>query len=306
MKPVIRISSAGKCPRALSAALIGLPAEKMPEFVEVAAKEGRIHEKVIKEQLREDGFMVFDEEQECIINGDFLTLIGHVDGKIMYPEDKFPRLLEIKTMSQQEFDRWMRGRWEEYPAYAVQVSLYMRANKLDRCLYYVKNRNTGYKDVKELIGPPLDPDMIIADLESMVKAVMETGAIVEANFDPTTIECRRCLYKHLCTPETKVPDDYTRGELDGLVELWRTGKTKSDEGEAQMETAKARFKEIMQLLETEKLNHNKLLIQIIHRHNESWNGSYLKTVLSKEEVEAALKISDSSYPRIIDLAERYK
>ena len=45
-----RMSSAGKCPRALSAELLGYQAEEKPSWLEQAANEGNWHEKRIKDE----------------------------------------------------------------------------------------------------------------------------------------------------------------------------------------------------------------------------------------------------------------
>ena len=115
-KPIYRMSSAGKCPRALSAIRLGYEPEAAPEWLERAAEEGNWHEDRIKQGLREgDGettkLDVYDEQLELTLEYPSFTLIGHIDGKVRNipyyfnvnaPENK---LLEIKTMSQFEFDR---------------------------------------------------------------------------------------------------------------------------------------------------------------------------------------------------------
>lgn len=304
---VIRMSGAGKCKRALSAELLGMKPAPAPAFLKRAAKEGKLHEWAIKKELQEEEDMiVYDEQLEVVIKRDQYVLTGHIDGKVLDVGGKIPKLLEIKSMSEGEYYRWLRGRWEAFETYAAQASLYMKGLGLDECLYYVKNRNTGDVD-RAVMGPPRDAELIMSQIDVAVQWVLSTKTLIAADFDPASIDCKRCFYRdQICLPEEKIPDDITRKDLDVHVHLWRAGKAKVDEGETQMEIAKVRFKEILKILETDKLNHNKLSITTIHRHNEAWNGKYLKAVLSTEQVNEALKITDVEYIRIMDINERYK
>jgi hypothetical protein len=300
------MSGAGKCKRALSAELLGIKPVAAPVWLAQAAEEGHLHEWAAKQKLTKEDMIVFDEQLEISIKRDQYTLVGHIDGKVIDVGGKHAMLLEIKSMSQGEFDRWMRGRWEAFETYAAQVSLYMRGTGLDECLYYVKNRNSGYVD-QAIMSVPRDVDLILAQLDVAVQYVIATQSLVLAEYDPTSIECRRCGFRdELCLPEIKSLDHNTNMELDAFVELWRAGKAKSDEGGIQMETAKVRFKEILQLLETEKMIHNKLSISTIHRRNESWDSKFLKEILMPEQIEKALKITEVEYARIMDLKEKYK
>jgi len=111
-KPTFRMSSAGKCPRALSAQLLGVEGEAIPDFVMRAAEEGNWHEARIIEKLKEQD-NIFDQQLEVVLEYPSFNLIGHIDGKVQdYDLQRGVKLLEIKTMSQYEFDRWMKGRFE--------------------------------------------------------------------------------------------------------------------------------------------------------------------------------------------------
>lgn len=305
MKLEIRMSGAGKCKRAMSAELLNLEATPAPPWLEEAAEEGKLHEWAVKKKLAEEGYLVFDDQLEIRIDRDQYTLVGHIDGKVIDVGGKHPMLLEIKSMSEGEFGRWMRGRWDAFNTYATQVSLYMRGTNLSECMYYVKNRNTGHPD-RAVISAPIDVDLFLAQLDVAIQYIVSSKSLILEEYDPASIECRRCRYRKLCIPESKIPDDVTKKDLDVFVELWRIGKAKADEGDAQMETAKIRFKEILQMLEMEKIVHNKLSISTIHRRNETWNAKFLKEILTPEQVEQSLKVTEVSYSRIIDLNERYK
>ena len=304
---IIRMSGAGKCKRALSAELLGMKPAAAPAFLKRAGKEGKLHEWAVKKQLQEEEDMiVYDEQLEVVIKRDQYILTGHIDGKVLDVGGKIPKLLEIKSMSEGEFYRWLRGRWEGFETYAAQVSLYMKGLSLDECLYYVKNRNTGDVD-RAIIASPRDAELILAQIDVAVHWVLNSKTLITAEFDPSSIDCKRCFYRdQICALETKIPDEVTKKDLDDHAELWRAGKIKADEGELQMEIAKTRFKEILQILETDKITHNHLSIITVHRHNESWNSKFLKEILTPEQLDAVLKTSDSEYVRCLDLNERRK
>ena len=146
------MSSAGKCPRALSAQRLGYESTPAPEWLEKAAKEGNRHEGWIRDDLRLDYTAIYDDQKEITLDYPSFTLVGHPDGIIDNNGQKM--LLEIKTMSQYEFDRWMKGKFEAFPQYADQVTCYMEATGLSQCLYVVKNRSSGYIDKMMLYTTP--------------------------------------------------------------------------------------------------------------------------------------------------------
>jgi len=107
-KPVIRMSGAGYCPRAISAGLLDYtPSEPLP-WLKTSAKEGQWHEERIKKELRDEGYNVFDEQLEVFLHYPDWDMQGHIDGKVTAPGSDKVQLLECKSMSQYEFDRWMR------------------------------------------------------------------------------------------------------------------------------------------------------------------------------------------------------
>ena len=142
-KPIYRMSEAGKCPRALSAMRLGYEAEPKPEWLERTANEGNWHEQRIIEELRADDIAVVRQQEEVKLDYPLFTLIGHIEGTI-YDHKDTEDLFEVKSMSQFEFDRWMRDYFRAFPHYADQLALYMEGSNLHQCLYIVKNRNNGY------------------------------------------------------------------------------------------------------------------------------------------------------------------
>ena len=304
---IIRMSNAGRCLRAQSAELLGFTPRPSSPALESAAEEGKLHERAVKAGLLKEGYSLFDEQLKLVMPFENFVLVGHIDGKVIHVGADTPLLLEIKSMSQGEFDRWIRTSWEGFPIYAAQISLYMHATKLN-CLYIVKNRNTGFKDRQVLTHQPIGIINVLAGIKDMIYDVNAGLGLYDGEFDPWSTECKRCAFREqTCfTPNTQEPTAADRAELDNLVELWRAGDALTQDGEEKKEQAKIRIKEVMKALETEKLTHNRLNISIIHRRNESWNSKYLKSILLPEQIEEAVKITESAYARIIDLEERGK
>jgi hypothetical protein len=150
---MISMSQSGKCARALWAMRTKVVGEDKPSWLDDAAEEGNLHEPIIKNKLRKLGWEIIEggECKKCQngrkgIHVDFtykdVFFVGHMDG--IARRDGKTYVLEVKSMSQFEFDRWMRGKWEEFPDYAAQLTCYMKAENNYNALYAVKNRNTGY------------------------------------------------------------------------------------------------------------------------------------------------------------------
>lgn len=214
-KPVIRMSESGKCARALSAKLLGYEPTPAPTWLETSANEGIWHEMRIKAELVEQGYSPEQYQDEYVLDFPSFHLVGHIDGIVTedgewsaYASNKpmpLSKLLEIKSMSQFEFDRWMRGNFKEFPQYASQITCYMEATGLAECLYIVKNRNNGYEDRRVLTEKPMHMTKIIGHLTDVTNHILG-NQLVPKDFDPQSLECRRCEYKHLCIPEPIVPE----------------------------------------------------------------------------------------------------
>ena len=195
-KYIYRMSSAGKCPRALSAERLGYIPTSAPAWLETAANEGKLHEDWIVSQLEADGYNIGGRQAEMILEYPQFKLVGHIDGVAI--KDNRQYLLEIKTMSHFEFQRWMKETFLGFNTYADQVSLYWQALKqqmsLAGALYVVKNRSSGYTDQFIMPQPPSDFELVISKLIA-VEASVANGVLYEADFDPSSIECKRCNFR---------------------------------------------------------------------------------------------------------------
>ena len=296
-----RMSSAGKCPRALSAELLECPCEPKPTWLDKTAEEGNWHEKRIKDELIARGYQVFDEQLELSLGNNYIELTGHIDGKV-YTPDKVKQLLEIKSMSQFQFDKWMRVGFDGFPEYLAQIACYFEATQLPECLYVVKNRNSGYVDTR--IIKPIQGyiDDIINHLTEVADSVAEKE-LFPAEFNSDSVECRRCGYKLLCIPKITVMDIATREQLDLAVAEIRDGNKLLAEGKELYDRGKSKLYKHTVASELKKWQHNELAVQLISVKEQT---TYPKESLLKkytiEELAGIAKVKDGySCLRIDDL-----
>jgi len=225
-KPVYRMSSAGCCPKRLSAIRNMIECEPTPDWLERTAEEGHRHEIWIKEEMGSE-FIISDEQKELVIDLGNCALVGHIDGiAIPYEETgEIQYLLEIKTKSQYEFDRWMKGGFAAFPEHAGQLACYFEGTGLKEALYYVKNRSSGYIDkrlVQQETNHLFDFDVIKHKILEIEEYAMR-GELIPADYDINSIECKRCEFKHLCLPAPKQINGVDSKVIQSAINSWRSG-----------------------------------------------------------------------------------
>jgi len=301
-RPIYRMSGVGQCARALSAQRQGYKPEGVPPWLETAAEEGKWHEKRIIEELQNNGEDVYGFQEEVTLEFPTFILVGHIDGKNTEHTggDNVPgihRLLEIKSMSQFEFDRWMKEGWSGFSSYADQVTCYMEATGLKECRYIVKNRSSGYKDDKIVAGQPGDINAIIkkmTDIEDWLAKNIEPGArdgVYPAEFNPNNLECRRCFFKYLCAPEQKELSPMEQADLESASEEWRKGTRLIAQGKELVDIAKQSFAQHTKATGIDKWRFAELAITLV-RVNGSliYPKKKLLEVFSEEELAEVAEI----------------
>lgn len=299
-----RMSSAGRCPRALSAELLKMEAREKPVWLEIAAEEGNWHEKRLKEELISDGFKIFDEQEEVKLEYPLFQLIGHIDGKVIISTDDTPSLLEIKSMSQYQFDKWRKDGFKAFPEYAGQLTCYMEATGLGRCLYIVKNRSSGYKDTNMFLQKPLAISSILGKLYEVASAINK-GELVVANFNPYSVECRRCEYQDICAPEVKELSALEGQALLDITGNWRIGRDLIKKGEAIIKEAKECLEEHTRASGQISWKFNELSIQLV-QYNDSitYPKARLLEVFTEKQLEPAAEVKKGyELLRIVDLVK---
>lgn len=226
---IYRMSSAGKCARALSAQKLGIKPAAVPAWLSRAGEEGKWHEKRLVNELREEGYEVYDQQKELTIVKNNWKLTGHIDGVASKGGQVY--LLEIKSMSQYEFDRWMRGKFLEFLSYADQITCYMTAGSFVQTLYLVKNRSSGYIDRDILVGPPSDPEIIFSKIDRVEEWVAK-HKLYPAEFSLSELECRRCFFRtQICVQEKENLPEATKAELTKAAVQVKEGLAQKKAGE---------------------------------------------------------------------------
>ena len=306
-----RMSSAGKCPRALSAELLGCECEPKPSWLEQAAEEGNWHEDRIITELEQGridipGYgkviiNVVNRQEEQKLEFDQFVLLGHNEGKAIYA-DLPSWLLEVKSMGRFEFDRWMKTGFVGFPNYLDQITCYFASAGLSECLYIVKNRDSGYRDVRFI--RPLENyfKTIFLRLTGVVESVAK-GNLYPAEFNGDNIECRRCGYKLLCIPKITVMDIATRQELDLAVAEIRDGNKLLAEGKELYDKGKSKLYKHTVASKLKKWQHNELAMHLIDvKEQTTYPKENLLEKYSEEELADVSKVKNGySYLKISDL-----
>ena len=257
-KALYRMSNAGYCPKRLSAIRNGMDREPAPKWLMTTAEEGNWHEERIKNELRAEGLAVIDEQREITIEQPTYQLVGHIDGIIAGDGD---RLLEIKSMSQFQFDKWMRGGFIAFPQYAGQLACYMSATCQHECWYIVKNRSSGYID-RRLVKQSdngLFNVVLILDKIAEVERLALKGELYPMDFDIESVECKWCEFKYLCLPVAKELNGVDSKVLQSAVDSWRNGDKLQKQGKNLVDSAKAILQSYAEIQPEKKLIFDQLV-----------------------------------------------
>jgi CRISPR/Cas system-associated exonuclease Cas4 (RecB family) len=293
-----RMSHIGTCPRALSAERLGMKAESIPKWLESSANEGKWHEERIIEELQADDIAVTGRQMEVILHvDDNIHLLGHIDG-IVNNHDDTKNLLEIKSMSQYEFDRWMRGGWQEFPQYATQLTCYMEALGIYRALYIVKNRNNGTIDTQTIIGTPEPMESIIEELKEIEQCVAK-GKLFPGNFDPMNTNCKRCVYKEHCV-EIPIANEQDIPRLKQAVDDYRSGKLLEQESKTLLDSAKSVFTEHTKAIIKDKWTFEHMVFAMTHVNRIDYDKKLLEEYLTPEQLEPCKKFVSYDFLKITD------
>jgi hypothetical protein len=315
------MSSAGSCRRVLSAERLGVPPVTMSDTtqnrLEMAAEEGKWHEKRILEELAQE----FDKVEsgvclECEpnpdgsprqgvhveIEQDTFKLVGHLDGRL--EKDGVARGLEIKSMSQREFDRWVDDRWEAFPQYAGQLACYFVASHLPVFEYVVKNRNNGYKDRHTALSMDFIPTYynIIENIKK-VEDLATSNQLCEAEFNPDSVECQRCSYKHLCIKPAEI-NTVDEMVLNKAIESWREGKRLGERGKAMVDSATEIIFEYAKAQPERRLLYNGIVATVCNYSRKSYPEVRLMAKFGADALKDVVEISQSQYCRITDTASK--
>ena len=264
-----RASSIYNCKRKLSALRLGIPPEPPPAWLETMAEEGNLHEKAVKDKLWKEEWAIHGEQEDLLLRNDSLPfqVTGHIDGKATKLDKEW--LLEIKSMSEYETQRWVREGWEGFPTYANQLTLYWAMTGATRALYIVKNRSSGFIERNFLEVPPRDITAVLSHIQKVEDHCSKVSWPMVSTYDENSIESKRCPWVKILgcilSPSFKAQD------IEDLIDAeWHYLKGKELEkwGKALVSASKGCFEEhsIAQGLKGQTWEFGKLRIK--HQHVE--------------------------------------
>ena len=334
-KPIYRMSAAGSCPRALSAERLGIQAASVPPWLELSANEGRRHEQWVKEDLRKEGYEIEDcalcpvcwkrygvERQGIHIELEFdsFLFVGHLDGR--FSKDGKRGGLEIKSMSQYEFNRWMKGGFGEFPEYLAQLISYMVADHQTNWLYVVKNRSSGYQErlaitsnsqgitvanlaTNRVAALTYSFSSIVEMITAVEKHITQEKTPYPAEFDANSLQCKRCFYKHLCVKTKEELTKATEEQLRVASSDWRKGRALIEEGEQLIASAKEVIMEHTIASKESKWQFDELAITFVHVPERiSYPTKNLLAMFTEEQLKpAGVLQAPYDYLKITDLRE---
>ena len=160
----VRASAYGSCTRKLWAFYENIQPIDHSDATKRVFKEGHLHEAAATEQLTMEGYHLYGDQDEVIIEilPNRLHIIGHIDGFIGYgsssqfDEKEYgdDRLWECKSASRTSFDVWVKDRFEGKQGYAWQLAIYMHGSGKDSAHFTTKRRDDGLIDTMLVDKPP--------------------------------------------------------------------------------------------------------------------------------------------------------
>lgn len=316
------MSYAGMCPRALSATLMDYETKEPPDWLIDSAEEGHWHEVRIKNELRASNWFVENEQKEVIIEQPNYTLKGHIDGMAVedgewsccHSHEHMPawKLLEVKSMSQFEYDRWLRELFDGFPKYKAQITLYMEALEIDKCLYIVKNRNNGQKDynagkgkngILEFVEKPMNPQEVYDNVDLAVTSA-NNEQLALAEFDPSTWECKRCQFTKYCIPQPQSLSKENQLILEKACQQWRLSKILIEKGEADKTEAELILNSFNP--EQSKYIFDELAITRSHIKYNNYDKKLLEATFQPEQLLPAIKPVEYDRMLVTDLRNKKK
>ena len=319
----LRLSQSGYCGRKLCAMLLDTNRVKpTPKYLAQAAREGNYHEAIVKAELRDLGCNVIGEQLDLhltLSNG--LDVLGHCDGRIMLSDKALDSddyevrfidirrnnvdlsaigLLEIKSMSANEFRRWTSGEFEVFPWYAGQYTSYWEVLKPPFGVYVVKDRSSGKKLLYVHGHPPEDFETIDAKLVSVCEHVaVET--MIEAEYDHDSIECRRCEFRTIyCKPDAVVLNDLE------MIDVLRDYVESRDIEKDSKATKEQCREQIIQYADAVQLDRFKIGQYVVNLSSVPRETISLKSLLDRvprEQIEDLINKSDAARVVVTDTGD---
>ena len=215
-RPHLRMSSAGKCPRAQAYALQGLEESNPPDrHAQNRMNMGHMAEVLIILELERGGWetnhTVLSQsgqlDLEATVPGTSVTLQGHPDGICRHPEftQDLWVTLECKSMSERKaMEVEDAGVAEIYPAYLAQIGLYGRrlyemglVSHPERGIFGMMDRDGRVLTPERVKWEPADVDLVYTKLREIIET-SQAGNLPERPYGHESKICGYCSYHTTC------------------------------------------------------------------------------------------------------------
>jgi hypothetical protein len=216
-KAVYRASALGNCQNALLLARLGYSGSLPPEKMQARYDEGHAQESIIGAKLEKDfGFHLYGEQSTMEVDcGSSALVRGHVDwlvgdsfeatwvaadqgfshairrtsaGAMYHVDPPGPVVVDAKALAVSSFDSWMKYRWDAFPYYLWQQSVYAHAIGAAGVVMAIKNKNTSEYLVEYF---PIEELMPMSDI---IRRVLHIEAMVANGVMPFTEPCTPKMY----------------------------------------------------------------------------------------------------------------
>lgn len=219
---VYRASSVGKSLRCLATARQGYDSLPPPDYLIEAAEAGNRYETIVKAKLRAQGYRISGEQNELATEVKPGVIVrGHLDAThCLRPDDPTDRILEVKSMSQRVWDKWLQWGFSGFPEYSAQISVYMHAEAERRgvgaveALYAVVNRETEEIETRVIASPP-------TSIQSIFQKVALAEQFASMSQLPTCDSASQymCPYNYLCDKNEVLFEELEEGSEAMLERL---------------------------------------------------------------------------------------
>jgi hypothetical protein len=218
---VYRASAVGRSLRCLATARQGYDPLPPPDYLELAAEAGNRYEIIVKAKLRAEGYRISGEQNELESEVKPGVIVrGHVDAiHCLAPNDDTDRILEVKSMSQRVWDKWLGWGFKGFPEYAAQISVYMHAESERRgkpieATYAVINRETDEMEVRTVSTPP-------TPIPSIFQKVALAEQFADMHKLPTCDSASQymCPYNYICDKNEILFEEIEQGSEAMLRQL---------------------------------------------------------------------------------------
>ena len=306
-RQLFRMSECGYCPRKLTYKYLGYKATEAPSWLMSSAEEGKWHELRLLDQLRQDDIAIYGEQTELTIPYPLIRLTGHPDA--FENDHGIERVVECKSMSQGEYQRWMTQGFAAFPHYAAQITAYMAATGLP-CRLIVKNRNTGTvhgldpRDTQYFMEhPPRDINEIVLVLSDVAECIANKELYPNVEYQPDNVECKRCQFGYLCVPPPPVLAEDQEKQLTEVIAQYRAAKRQADAAAEIIDNARNVLRQYAEVSPTHSLTFDGLTTKIYPVKFVSYPKGDVERLLDADTLRSIAKVTERMDCRITDKAE---